>query len=151
MTEILFYFNAPDRLNYACRLLRKALRSGAQREGRPISGAAVTAPAAMLARFDRALWSFEATEFIPHLLVDAGTLPDARHQRTPVWLVERAEQAAHLPMLLHLGDAPAEGFESFERLIEVVSANADERDAARLRWKHYKSRGYEIRQHEVAA
>ena len=151
MTEILFYFNAPDRLAYACRVLRKALRVGAQEGAKPMAGVAVTGPASILARFDRTLWTFEALEFIPHVLVSADAVPDARRQRAAVWLVERAEQAAHLPMLLHLGQEPAEGFESFERLVEVVSTDADERDAARARWKHYKSRGYEIRQHEAAA
>lgn len=151
MTEILFYFNAPDRLAYACRVLRKALRVGAQDGSELTAGVAVTGTASMLARFDRTLWNFEALEFIPHLIVPAGAPLDARRQRTPVWLVERAEQASHLPVLLHLGDEPAEGFESFERLIEVVSGNADERIAARSRLKHYKSRGYEIRLHEVGA
>ena len=30
MTEIAFHFNAPDKLAYACRLLRKAVASGAR-------------------------------------------------------------------------------------------------------------------------
>jgi hypothetical protein len=30
MTEIAFHFNAPDKLAYACRFARKALRSGAR-------------------------------------------------------------------------------------------------------------------------
>jgi DNA polymerase III subunit chi len=151
MTEILFYFNAPDRLGFACRVLRKALRIGARDAAAPMAGVAVTGPASVLARFDRALWSFEALEFIPHVLLPADAPPDRRRQRTPVWLVERAEQAAHLPLLLHLGDDPAEGFESFARLIEVVSTDSAEREAARARWKHYKSRRYEIRQHEASA
>ncbi len=148
MTEITFYFNVPDRLNYACRLLRKALRSGDQKAS---TGVAVLAPSVMLSRFDRALWSFEATEFIPHLLLPNDVQTDASHRRTPVWLVEQAERAAHLHLLLHLGDEPAAGFESFERMVEIVSTHPDEREAARARWKHYKARGYEIQKHEVAA
>jgi DNA polymerase-3 subunit chi len=141
MTEVLFHFNVPDRLLYACRLLRKAVRSG--------SGVAVSAPAPTLARLDRALWTFEAQEFVPHLLLRAGEMAAPRLQRTPIWLVERAEQAAHHPVLVHLGDEPAEGFESFDRLIEIVSTDPAERDAARRRWKHYAARGYAIERHEV--
>jgi DNA polymerase III subunit chi len=148
MTEITFYFNVPDRLNYACRLLRKALRAGAEKTG---NGVAVLAPAATLNRFDRALWSFDATEFIPHLLLPSDVQVNASHRRTPVWLVEQAERAAHLNLLLHLGDEPALGFESFGRMVEIVSTHPDEREAARARWKHYKARGYEIQKHEVAA
>jgi DNA polymerase III subunit chi len=148
MTEITFYFNVPDRLNYACRLLRKALRASAEKAS---SGVAVLAPSATLSRFDRALWSFEATEFIPHLLLLNDVQADASQRRTRVWLVEQAERAAHLNLLLHLGDEPAQGFESFERMVEIVSTHPDEREAARARWKHYKARGYEIQKHEVAA
>lgn len=147
MTEITFYFNVPDRLNYACRLLRKALRSGGDKAA---SGVAVLAPSAVLSRFDRALWSFDAVEFIPHLLLPNAVPPQAHHAFTPVWLVEQAERAAHLNLLLHLGDEPALGFESFGRMVEIVSSDAQEREAARARWKHYKARGYEIQKHEVA-
>ena len=151
MTEITFYFNVPDRVNYACRLLRKALRTHGEVGHRQV---AVLAPTAMLSRFDRALWSFEATEFIPHLLLpnsaDALTITE-KHQRTPVWLVEQAERAAHMSLLLHLGDEPAVGFESFPRMVEVVSADPTDREAARIRWKHYRARGYEIQKHEVSA
>ena len=144
LTEVQFHFNAPDRLAYACRLLRKALRSGA-------SGVAVSAPAATLARLDRTLWTFEPGDFIPHILVRGAEPPAARFQRTPIWLVEHAQQAAQHPVLVHLGDEPADGFESFQRLIEIVSSDADEREAARRRWKHYAARGYEIRKFEAGA
>ena len=60
MTEIAFHVNVPDRLAYACRLLRKAVRQGAR--------VAVTAPPATLRGLDRALWTFEPTEFVPHAL-----------------------------------------------------------------------------------
>lgn len=143
MTEVHFHFNVPDRLLYACRLLRKALRSA--------SGVAVTAPPATLSRLDRTLWTFEPQEFIPHLLLRAGDTVPPRLARTPIWLVEEAEQGARHPVLVHLGDEPAVGFESFGRLIEIVSTDGDEREAARRRWKHYAARGYAIHRHEVAS
>jgi DNA polymerase-3 subunit chi len=143
MTEVQFHFNVPDRLVYACRLLRKALRSGS-------SGVAVSAPAATLARLDRTLWTFEPGEFIPHIVVRGAEAPPARLQRTPIWLVEQAQQAAHHPVLVHLGDEPADGFESFRRLIEIVSSDPEDREAARRRWKHYAARGYEIQKFEAA-
>jgi len=143
MTEVQFHFNVPDRLGYACRLLRKALRTGA--------GVAVTAPAPTLVRLDRALWSFDPQEFLPHLLLRPGETPPPRLQHTPIWLVEQAEQAAHQPVLVHLGDEPAAGFESFTRLIEIVSTDPEEREAGRRRWKHYAGRGYAITKFEVNA
>lgn len=142
MTEIQFHFNVPDRLPYACRLLRKALRSGT-------SGVAVSAPAATLARLDRLLWTFDDLEFIPHLVLRAGETVAPRLARTPIWLVEHPEQGMQHPVLVHLGDDPAVGFESFARLIEIVSTDADERDAARRRWKHYAGRGYDLQRFDV--
>jgi DNA polymerase-3 subunit chi len=144
MTEVQFHFNVPDRLLYACRLLRKALRSGAR-------GVAVTAPAATLGALDRTLWAFDPQEFIPHLLLRQGEAPAPRLARTPIWLVERAEQGMQHPVLVHLGEEPAVGFESFQRLIEIVSNDLDERETARRRWKHYAGRGYELQRFDVGA
>jgi DNA polymerase-3 subunit chi len=144
MTEVQFHFNVPDRLLYACRLLRKALRSGA-------SGVTVSAPAATLSRLDRTLWTFDPQEFIPHVLLRTGETLPARLRRTPIWLVEQADMAAQHPVLVHLGEEPAVGFESFTRLVEIVSTEAEQREAARRRWKHYAGRGYAIQKYEVGA
>jgi DNA polymerase-3 subunit chi len=144
MTEVQFHFNVPDRLHYACRLLRKALKSGT-------SGVAVSGPPPTLAALDRLLWTFEPQEFIAHLLLRDGQAPAPRLARTPIWLVPRADMAAHHPSLGHLGDEPAAGYESFARLIEIVSTGEPEREAARRRWKHYAARGYAIQKHEVGA
>jgi DNA polymerase-3 subunit chi len=143
MTEISFHFNVPDRAGYACRLLRKATRSGAQ--------VVVTAPAAELAGLDRLLWTFDPIEFLPHVLQRRGAAVPANLRETPVWLSEDPVEAMHHQVLVNLGREVPQGFESFERVIEIVSADADDRQAARLRWKHYAARGYEIQKHEVAA
>ncbi|HEY9066943.1 MAG TPA: DNA polymerase III subunit chi [Burkholderiaceae bacterium] len=143
MTEITFHFNVPDRAGYACRLLRKAARAGAL--------LVVTAPAAELAGFDRLLWTFDPTEFLPHLLQRRGTAVPPHLRTTPIWLSEEPLDAMHHQVLVNLGREVPQGFESFERVIEIVSADADDRQAARLRWKHYAVRGYEIQKHEVAA
>ena len=142
MTEVQFHFNVPDRLLYACRLLRKALRSGA-------SGVAVSAPVPTLSRLDRTLWTFDAQEFIPHLMLRQGETAPPRLERTPIWLVERAEQGVCHPVLVHLGEEPATGFESFTRLIEIVSTDPEERETARRRWKHYSGRGYQLQRFDA--
>lgn len=143
MTEITFHFNVPDRPGYACRLLRKATRSGAQ--------IVVTAPGAELAGLDKLLWTFADTEFVPHVLQRRGAALPAHLQGTPVWLAEEPTAAAHHQVLVNLGHDVPQGFESFDRLIEIVSADEGDRQAARSRWKHYAARGYTIQRHEVAA
>ncbi len=141
MTEISFYFNAPSRTGYACRLLRQAQRQG-------LSLAVAGAPAA-LDELDRELWSFGSAEFVPHHRVErVSEVPAVLRTRT-VWLGENPLEAPVHGALLNLGDAPPEGFETFARLFEVVSADEADRLAARERWKAYAHRGYPIKRHEV--
>jgi DNA polymerase-3 subunit chi len=142
MTEVSFHFNVPDRMAYACRLLRKAVRRGAK--------VVVCAPGDVLARLDKQLWVFEPLEFLPHVLVRPGQAPAARLQDTPVWLAEQAGAAPHREVLLNLGDDLVDGFEDFARVIELVPQEGDGRLAGRTRWKHYKDRGYELNRHDVA-
>ena len=143
MTEVTFHFNVPDRTDYTCRLVRKASRLGAS--------VVLAGPAVALAHFDRALWTFDELEFLPHVLLRPGQPVAPRLRATKVWLAQDANQAGLHELLINLGaEAPA-GFESFEKVVEIVSADEADRAAARSRWKHYASRGYAIRKHEVAA
>ena len=142
MTEVSFHFNVPDRLMYACRLLRKATRKGAR--------VTVAAPPATLEQLDRVLWTFDPLEFVPHLRVVPGLAVVPRLRDTPVWLVEQTGDAGHHDVLLNLGSQAPSGFESFARVVEIVSTDEQDRSSARDRWKHYAGRGYPIQRHEVS-
>jgi DNA polymerase III subunit chi len=142
MTEVSFHTNVPHLLGYTCRLLRKASRQGAQ--------VVVTAPPATLAALDTALWTFDPLDFVPHLLHAPGSAVAERLRATPVWLVQHAADAVSHEVLVNLGPVAPEGFESFARVIEIVSTDDDARTAGRQRWKHYASRGYAIKHHEVS-
>lgn len=138
MTEVAFHFNAPDKLGYACRLLRKAGASGAR--------VVVTGEPGLLRELDVALWTFSPLEFVPHCDVAS---PAAVQARTPIVLTEAVEAAPHRQVLVNLGSAVPAGFEGFERLIEVVTGDEDDRLQARRRWKHYADRGYAIVRHDL--
>jgi DNA polymerase III subunit chi len=140
MTEISFHFNAPDKLNHACRVLRKAIASGAK--------VVVTGDGALLRELDVALWTFSPLEFLPHCL-DTATPPGVL-AASPVVLAESPRSAPHQHVLLNLGSAVPEGFERFERLIEVVTVQEEDRHHARRRWKHYAERGYAIKREDLA-
>ena len=142
MTEITFHFNVPDRALYACRLLRKATRRRAR--------TAVTGDAATLSALDRQLWEFDPVEFIPHLRVLAGQPVAQRLRVTPIWLVDTPTGEEGHEVLVNLGAEPPVGFESYAKLIEIVSTSENDRHAARLRWRHYAKRGYPIDRHEVS-
>ncbi|MDP3759364.1 MAG: DNA polymerase III subunit chi [Ramlibacter sp.] len=140
MTEVTFHFNAPEKTGYACRLLRKAVAAGAK--------VVVTGDSRQLSELDVALWTFSAQEFVPHCLGAAAT--PAVLAASPVVLAESARSAPHQQVLVNLGGAVPEGFERFERLIEVVGVDDEDRQQGRRRWKHYADRGYAITRHDAA-
>lgn len=139
MTEISFHFNLPDRTQYVCRLLRKAVRQGVR--------VAVVGAQADLQSLDSALWAFSATDFVPHCVfgVEAGVL-----SASAVVLGVPPEQSSHHDVLLNLGAEVPAGFERFERLIEVVGEAEEERAFSRRRWKYYRERGYSMVRHDQA-
>lgn len=138
MTEIAFHFNAADKLAYTCRLLRKAVTSGAR--------VVVTAEPSALQKLDVALWTFSALDFLPHCPANAAP---GMLACSPIVLTEAPTGAPHQQVLVNLSDDVPEGFERFERLIEVVSRDDADRHAARHRWKHYADRGYAIVRHDL--
>lgn len=137
MTQVDFHSGVADKLGYACRLLRKAYRSG--------SPVMVAGAPELLARLDNLLWTFDPGDFIPHLRLRAGDQVPDRLACTPIWLVEAvasvpAERASPA-VLVNLGPGVVQGFERFARVIELV-AEADEEVAdGRRRWRHYQDAG----------
>ena len=138
MTEIAFHFNVPDRLNYVCRLLRKAVGGGAK--------VVVTGPADDLARFDAALWAVSGTDFVPHCDAQAA---DCVLGKSPVVLAEFLNELPFYDILVNLRESVPDGFDHFERVIEVVSMDADDRRMARERWKYYADAGFHLIRHDL--
>ena len=138
MTQVDFHFNMPDKLGYGCRLVRKVFRAG-------LGAVVVCANEEQRGEFDRLLWTFSEPEFIPHVMAD-----DQLAGQTPILLALGDTEAISRDVLVNLGpDLPA-GFSRFDRLVELVGTDPDDRDAARERWRFYRDRGYEIRNHDVA-
>lgn len=140
MTEVAFHFNAPDKLGYACRLLRKAVGTGVR--------VMVTGESATLRELDVALWTFAPLEFLPHCY---GEVTPAALAASPLVLAESVRSAPHQQVLVNLGAGVPDGFERFERLIEVVTGAQQDRLDGRRRWKHYADRGYALARHDIAA
>ena len=137
MTSVDFYFNATDRLQVACRLAGKAC---AQKKR-----LFVYAPEAELAqKFDRLLWTWQATSFVPHCLAH-----DPLAAQTPVVIATEPESAPSREILLNLAEDCPPRFESYDRVLEIVPAGGDARLAGRARFKFYRDRGFEIRSHDL--
>ena len=60
--------------------------------------------------------------------------------RTPIWLVDDPAVAPRAAGAVNLGQAMVEGWSTFERVVEIVSTEADDSNAGRQRWRHYAAR-----------
>jgi DNA polymerase-3 subunit chi len=141
MTEIAFHVNAPDKLDYACRLLRATQKKSAQ--------VLVLGQMDALKSLSAKLWALSATEFLPHCVADAA--PEVVVHSPIVLSVELPSSSPDSQVLLNLGAVLPAGFERFERLIELVGQDSDDLRAARTRWKHYKDRGYALSRYDVVS
>jgi DNA polymerase-3 subunit chi len=139
MTDITFHFNVPDRLAYSCRLLRKAYQKGAL--------VVVTGEPGTLTQLDDLLWSVSPVDFVPHC---RSTAVASTVAASAVILAESLTGIDRSDVLINLGQALPMEFERFERCIEVVTGDEQDRSAARQRWKHYASRGYVLNKHDFA-
>ncbi len=136
MTQVDFHSKVPDKLNYACRLVRKARIAG-------MKVVLFADSREQLAALDEMLWTFSEQDFLPHVL--AG---DELDQVTPVILTDDAEQALpHHQVLVNLSRHTPEHFARFERMFEIVSTDEDDLLAGRERYKQYQERGYPLTHH----
>jgi DNA polymerase-3 subunit chi len=72
---------------------------------------------------------------------------DEDDELAPVLIVAPEFQAPMRPLVLNLrAEAVPSGF---ERVLEVVPADASAREPLRLRWKEYAARGIEVAKHDM--
>lgn len=138
MTRIDFYHGAADKLEIACRLSAKA----AGQKLRVL----IYAPEDALARaIDKLLWTWQATGFLPHAMTTSPLAAD-----TPVLISRDPEDTPHDQVLLNLHHEWPPAFSRFQRLVEIVGLDDEDRQAARTRFKFYRDRGYEINNHDLS-
>jgi DNA polymerase III subunit chi len=104
-----------------------------------------TPDAAMTELLDHLLWTTPAVGFLPHCSSRA-----ALAAVTPIIIDHAPETFSHDDILLNLRDERPAFFSRFERLIEIVTLDEDDRQAARERFRFYRDRGYEIQSHDIS-
>ena len=139
MTQIDFYTQVEDKLQTACKLTAKARSLGLR--------VTLFCPDRDTAsRLDRMLWSVPETGFMPHCRLD-----DPLAAVTPVLIDSSGENPLHDEVLINLHNEWPVCFSRFQRLAEIVCADDADRGEARVRYKFYRDRGYEIRTHDLSS
>jgi len=139
-----FHFNVEHRLQYACRVVRRARTADCR-------VLLYSRDADRLSRLDAALWTFSALDFVPHVAVDSPL-----SGRTPVLLASSLDGGTpECPVLINLDDEVPPELPSlrgrFERLIEIVSRDDEDRRHARERFRLYRDAGFEPQSHDRSA
>jgi DNA polymerase-3 subunit chi len=138
VTQIDFYTHVESRLHTACQLCAKAAAQGTR--------LFVYAPDPDTAReLDRLLWTTPATGFVPHCRPD-----NSLAAVTPIIISEHPDPLPHDEVLLNLHPEVPTFFSRFRRLIEIVSTDEADREVARARFRFYRDRGYELRDHNLS-
>lgn len=140
--KIDIHFNVDHSVNHACRVVRKARAADK-------TLLVYCRDAQRLARLDQALWTFSALDFLPHV-----SLPSTLAPQTPIWLSATPAGAVR-DVLLLLDDEVAPDFAGwfarFERVIDIVPADADERALGRARFRSYRDAGFEPVAHDISS
>jgi DNA polymerase-3 subunit chi len=138
MTRIDFYHDVADKLQFACRLSAKAVEQKMR--------VLIFAPDGSVAKkIDHLLWTWHAIGFLPHCHVR-----DPLAAETPVLFAHDDAELPHSEVLLNLHHEQPAFFSRFQRLIEIVARDDEDRGAARERFRYYRDRGYEIHRHDMS-
>ena len=135
-----FYLIAKPRfreepLRLVCELVRKAYDAN-------LWTLVLARDAGQAEALDELLWDMGDDAYIPHQV--AG---DEEDELTPVLIAPPEVDAPLRALVINLRDAAVEG--SFERVLEVVPADAEARGPLRERWKQYQARGLEVNKHDM--
>ena len=133
MTQIDFHTNVTQPLHYGARLVRKAL----QRQ----QALVLLCRADQAAELESAVLTLEPHTLVP--LCGAAAAP-AVMDRSLVVMAQHAQQVPARGWLVNLTQDWPQGFEAFEKVIEVVATDEAAVASGRQRWGQYKTKGYPL-------
>ena len=136
-----FYLIAKPRfreqpLLLVCELARKASDAG-------MATLVLARDAVQAEQLDDLLWSFDPDAFVPHQIAGAET----DEEEATVLIATPDLDVALRPLVINLRDTAVEG--EFDRVLEVVPADASARAPSRERWKQYAARGLDVSKHDM--
>jgi DNA polymerase-3 subunit chi len=136
-----FYVLSDQRENsralLACRLADKAYSLGH-------TVYIATSSEARAAALDDLLWTFRQDSFVPH-----ERYPLTSEEGSPVLIGVASPAEVSAQVLINFTDDLPDGFERYERVVELVDAHPDLRAQARERFKQYRERGFRPETHPL--
>jgi DNA polymerase III subunit chi len=144
VTQVDFYILGSEsddaRLALACKIVDKATQ-----QDRHVFIHSTSDDEAL--KLDALLWTFSQGSFIPHRIVRGAT---DKPPVEPVLIgVNQPPGPARWDVLINLAEEVPEFFSRYERVAEVVDANAVRRERSRDRYRFYRDRGYKLNTHQV--
>ena len=121
----------------ACRLADKAYGLGH-------TVYVFTASEARAAALDDLLWTFRQDSFVPH-----ERYPLVGEEGSPVLVGTAAPATVEAQVLINLADALPEGFERYERVVELVDQHPEVLAQSRGRFRQYRERGCLLETHKL--
>ena len=137
MTRVEFFFNVEDKLQKLAELGEKAISKN-------VKLLMFTKNKEAASEIQQYLWSLPQ-QFLPNHLAS-----NALASATPIVLDWQAEQLLHDEVLVNLQHPQPLFFSRFRRLIEIVGLDEADKADARVRYKFYRDRGYEIKSFDAA-
>lgn len=138
MTRVEFFFNVDDKLAKTSELCAKALAKGRELM-------VFTPGVAMNEAVQAALWQHSATSFLASSDDAACTMP------SPITVSHEHERLTKDDVLINLHDQHPPFFSRFRYLVELVGSAEDDKAAARVKFRFYRDRGYDIKSTDLAA
>ncbi|HSH97399.1 MAG TPA: DNA polymerase III subunit chi [Methyloradius sp.] len=138
MTRIEFFFNVEHKLQKVADFSEKAIAKGRRLM-------ILSENSDSTAAIEKYLWTYSALSFLPSCRADHPLATD-----TPVIIDHQvvndpSSQLLHDDVLINMQCSQPPFFSRFRRLIEIVGIDEEDKAQARLRFKFYRDRGYEIR------
>ncbi len=137
MTRVEFFFNVEGKLQKLAELGEKAIAKNVKLMMFVQNHEAAS-------EIQQFLWSLPQ-QFLPNHLVDHPLA-----LVTPIVIDWQGEQLLHDEVLINLQHPQPVFFSRFRRLIEIVGMDEADKVQARIRYKFYRDRGYEIKSYDAA-
>ncbi|MBE2295721.1 MAG: DNA polymerase III subunit chi [Phycisphaerales bacterium] len=141
MPRIDFYV-LPDqkengRAALACRLVEKAYGLG-----HTVYLFTTSEPRAVA--LDDLLWTFRQDSFVPH-----ERFPLTGEEGSPVLVGTAAPAMVEAQVLINLSDTLPEGFERYQRVVELVDQHPEVLAQSRERFRQYREQGCSLETHKL--